>query len=280
MSSSWKWTAALAQLAQIAGACALLALTAPAAAAPLKEVKARGKLIVLSFPHQESGFIRVDVERGLDFYQGIDFDLMQELARSLGVALEVRPVKPAFGALVPALLAGEGDLIASSFTITAERRRKLVFSRPYFAVETVVVAKKGRGFKKPADLAGKVGSVVQGSSLHERVKALSSAPPHFVEFTRWNYDAVSERQADFTVLDATGTWHLLPIYPDLEVAFTLPGVDHYGFAFAPGNEDLRDALDAYLAQVHASGQLDAIVRRHLGDSASSGLTQPARTDLE
>ncbi|HYH47401.1 MAG TPA: transporter substrate-binding domain-containing protein, partial [Thermoanaerobaculia bacterium] len=258
MSRFRKWMAALALLALKAavGACALLALAEPAAAAPLKEIKARGRLVVLSFPHQESQFIRVDVERGLGFYQGVDFDLMQELARSLGVALEVKAVKPTFGALIPALLDGEGDLIASSFTITAERRRKLVFSRPYFAVETVVVARKGRDFKGPADLAGKVGSVVQGSSLHERVKALSSAPPHYVEFTRWNYDAVSGGQADFTVLDATGTWHLLPIYPDLEVAFTLPGVDHYGFAFAPGNEDLRDAVDAYLAQIHASGQLD------------------------
>jgi ABC-type amino acid transport substrate-binding protein len=254
--------------------CALLAVPDPAAAAPLKDVKSRGKLVVLSFPHQESGFIRVDVERGIDFYQGVDFDLMQEFACSLGVALEVRAVKPSFGALIPALLAGEGDVIASSFTITPERQRKLIFSDPYFAVDTVVVARRGRGFAGPADLKGKKASVVQASSLHERAKSLSDIPPHFVEFTRWNYDAVAEGEADFTVLDGTGTWHLLPLYPDLEVAFTLPGVSYYGFAFAPGSEDLRDALNAFLAGVKTSGQLEAIVRRHLGESASSGVTGP------
>lgn len=214
--------------------------------------------------------------------RGIDFDLMQEFACSLGVALEVRPVKPTFGALIPSLLGGEGDLIASSFTITPERRSKLVFSDPYFVIETVVVARKGRGFAGPADLAGKKGSVVVGSSLHELVKTLSQAPLHLVEFTRWNYDAVAEGEADFTVLDGPGTWHLLPLYPDLEVAFTLPGVSHYGFGLAPGSEDLRDALNAFLAGIRQSGQIEAIVRRHLGESASSGLlTEPAaRTDLK
>jgi ABC-type amino acid transport substrate-binding protein len=271
MSSIWR---KLALPAALALASALLVPPDPVAAAPLKDVKSRGKLVVLSFPHQESGFIRVDVERGIDFYQGVDFDLMQEFACSLGVALEVRPVKPSFGALIPALLGGEGDVIASSFTITPERRSKLVFSDPYFAIDTVVVAKKGRGFAGPADLAGKKGSVVQGSSLHERVKAISQVPPHFVEFTRWNYDAVSEGEADFTLLDGAGTWHLLPLYPDLEVAFTLPGVDYYGFALAPGSEDLRDALNAFLAAVKQSGQLDSIVRRHLGESATSGVTGP------
>lgn len=277
MSRIWRKLALPAASALL---CALPVLPDPASAVPLNDVRSRGKLVVLSFPHQESGFIRVDVARGLDFYQGVDFDLMQEFACSLGVALEVRAVKPSFGALIPALLAGEGDVIASSFTITPERQRKLIFSEPYFAIDTVVVARKGRGFAGPVDLAGKKASVVQGSSLHERVKSLSETPPHFVEFTRWNYDAVAEGEADFTILDGAGTWHLLPLYPDLEVAFTLPGVSYYGFAFAPGSEDLRDALNAFLAGVKTSGQLDAIVRRHLGEQASSGVTGPtAQADL-
>jgi polar amino acid transport system substrate-binding protein len=277
MSSLWRTAAALAAPALL---CTLLALP-DAAAAPLKDVRSRGKLVVLSFPHQESGFIRVDVDRGIDFYQGVDFDLMQDFACSLGVTLEVRAVKPSFGALIPSLLAGEGDVIASSFTITPERRSKLIFSDPYFAINTVVVARKGRTFAGPADLEGKKASVVMGSSLHEMVKSLSEAPPHLVEFTRWNYDAVSEGVADFTVLDEPGTWHLLPLYPDLAVAFTLPGVNHYGFALAPGSEDLRDALNAFLAGVKANGELEAIVRRHLGETASSGVSGPtARAGLQ
>lgn len=226
-------------------------------------VKARGKLVMLCFPHQENPFIRVDVAAGLDHYQGIDYEIMQGVAGQLGVALEVRPVKPAFSALVPALLAGDGDVIASSFSITPERRQKVDFSRPYYTVHTVVVVRKGSGIKTAADLAGKAGATVAGSSLEERIKQLHAGRIQHVEFTRWNYDAVSAKEADFTVLDESSTWRLLPLYPDLELAFALPGVDEYGYAVAPGS-DLREAIDAYLEEVRRSGRLDEIVHRHVG----------------
>ncbi len=278
MSSFWRRCAVPAA----ALACTLLAPPEPAAGAPLKEVKARGKLVALAFPNQENRFIRVDVERGLGFYEGINVDLMQEFACALGVTLEVKPIKPTFGAQIPALLAGEGDLIASSFTITPERRAKMIFTEPYFELRKVVVAKKGLGLAGPADLAGRKGSVVMGSNVEDLVRTISGVPPHRVEFTRWNYDAIADGKADFTVLDGPAAWHLLPLYPDLEVAFTLPEVDHYGFALAPGSEDLRDALDAFLAGIRQSGQLAEIVRRHMGENGASGLVdRPAtRAGLE
>jgi ABC-type amino acid transport substrate-binding protein len=275
MGSCRKKTAVLAVVGTL-GALVSGLLAPAAAAGSLVDVRARGKLVVLSFPHQESSFVRVDVERGLGFYEGIDVDLMTAFASSLGVELEIHPVRPTFAALVPALLAGEGDVIATSFTITAERRARMLFSEPYFTVYAVVLAKKERGFASVADLAGKVGSSVQGSSLHERMKALPGVKLHFVDFTRWNYDAVAADEADFTVVDETGTGQLLPLYPELGLAFRLPGTDHYGYALAPGAEDLRAALDAFLVEARKSGRLDEIVRRHLGDGVSSGLADIQR----
>ena len=233
------------------------------AIAGVAAVKARGKLVMLCFPHQENPFIRVDVGAGLDHYQGIDYEIMDGFAKQLGVALEVRPVKPSFAALVPALLAGDGDLIASSFSVTPERRQKVDFSRPYYSVHTVVLVRKGSGIKSPADLAGKTGATVAGSSLEERIKQLHPGRIHHVDFTRWNYDALSEKEADFTVLDESSTWRLLPLYPDLEVAFPLPGVDEYAYAVAPGS-GLREALDRYLDELRRSGRLAEIVHRHVG----------------
>ncbi len=232
-------------------------------------VKARGKLVMLCFPHQESPFIRIDVELGLDHYDGVDYEIMDGFARSLGVALEVRPVKPSFASLVPALLAGEGDVIASSFSITPERRQKVDFSRPYFTVHTVVLVRQESTARSPADLAGKVAATVPGSSLEERIKQLHPSRIHYVDFTRWNYDALSEKAADFTVLDDTSTLRLLPLYRDLKLAFALPGVDEYGFAVAPGS-DLRDAIDHYLEGLRASGRLDKILQFYLGPPPTLG----------
>jgi ABC-type amino acid transport substrate-binding protein len=245
---------------------------APPSASPggsaLAAVKSRGKLVMLCFPHQESPFIRVDVELGIDQYEGIDYEIMTGFARSLGVALEVHPVKPSFATLVPALLAGEGDVIASSFSVTPERRHRVDFSRPYFAVHTVVLVRKDSHVASPADLAGKIAATVAGSSLEERIKELHPGRIHHVEFTRWNYDALSEQEADFTVLDDTSTVRLLPLYRDLKVAFQLPGADEYAFAVAPGS-DLREALDRFLDDLRRSGRLDKIINFHLGPPPGS-----------
>lgn len=245
----------------------LLLPALPGAAAPkpprtLADVQAAGKLVMLCYPHQESAFIHVDVEKGLGHYGGIDYELMEGFARSLGVALEVRAVKPSFGELMPDLLAGKGDVIASSFSITPERNKKVAFSTPYFTLKRVVVARKESGFRSPADLAGKKGSTVKGSSLHERMKTLPGVQYQFEEFPRWNLDAVDTGKAAFTVVDDSGLRRLLPLYPGLEIAFELPEEDYYSFALMPGSQ-LLGALNVYINRIEESGELAAIVRRHL-----------------
>jgi ABC-type amino acid transport substrate-binding protein len=248
---------------------------APVAPATVAAVKARGTLVMLCFPHQENPFIRVKTEIDLSHYDGIDYEVMEGFARALGVKLAVHPVKPTFAALVPALLAGDGDVIASSFSITPERRAKVDFSAPYFAVHAVVVVASDSAVRQAGDLHGKTAATVPGSSQEERIKALHPGRIHHVDFTRWNYDAVDERSADFTVVDDTSTWRLLRFYPRLRVAFTLPGTDTYGYAVAPGS-DLRAALDRYLEEIRASGQLAEIVRRYLGDAGAALVApQPA-----
>jgi len=262
------------------GLVSLLLLTAASAgASSLAEVKARGKLVMLAFPHQESAFIRVKVEVDLQHYDGIDYEILEGFAQSLGVALEVHPVKPAFAELIPALLRGDGDVIGSSFSITPERQAKVDFSSPYFAGRTVVVVPRDSPIHAEADLAGKTGATVRGSSLEERMKKLPGVRFHYVEFTRWNYDALKEKAADFTVVDESSAWRVLPAYPDLKEAFMLPGEDLYAFAVAP-KSDLRPALNAYLATLQASGKLDQIVKRYLGDKAGSGLVPRGGERLE
>jgi ABC-type amino acid transport substrate-binding protein len=267
-SSAAARSAAAASLARSAAASpAGAASSSVSGPGSLAAVKARGKLVMLCFPHQENPFIRVKTEIDLNHYEGIDVEVMEGFARSLGAALEVRQVKPSFAALVPALLSGQGDVIASSFSITPERRSKVEFSRPYFTVHTVVVAPAASGLRSPADLAGKTAATVRGSSQEERIKALRPGRIHYVEFTRWNYDALDEKAADFTVLDDTSTLRLLRFYPHLKVAFELPGADPYGYAVKPGS-DLRAALDLYLAEIQANGRLDAIVHRYLAANAA------------
>jgi ABC-type amino acid transport substrate-binding protein len=253
-------------------AAALLAGAFPAAASSLAAVKQRGRLVVLSFPHPQSQFIRSD---GAGGYEGLDHDLMRAFAHHLGVTLEVRPVA-SFDRLIPALLAGEGDLVASSYSITTARRERVDFSRPYFPILVMVVAPRGTPLARPDQLAGASACVVRGSSQEERLDALGVERKRYVERSGECWEVVAAGEAGFALFDSTAVATHLASHPGLVRAFHLPGRDEYGLAVVPGS-DLRPALDEFLDSVRRSGFLYRLVERHFGAEGAE-LFQLAREE--
>ncbi len=274
---------ALALPALALTALALLSAPAPAAAATpasratgsdLARVKKSGKLVMLTFPHQQNPFIRVNLEKGAmvrsgsaEYFRGFDVDLMSGFARKLGVALEIHPVsEPSYGALIPDLLAGQGDLIASSLTITEARRQQVDFSRPYFRAWPVIVTREHddeiRGL---ADLKYRVGAVGKGSSHEERLLKMGVASEMLrrYDFAIEAYGAVADGQAEYLMADNSSAATVLKEEPGLKIAFSLPEEHFFGIALPPGS-DLLAALDEYLAEAERSGELDRLRERYFG----------------
>ncbi len=237
----------------------------------LAEIRSNGKLTMLCWPHQESRFIRRMVaeykEEGLRRFAGIDVDILRGFADSLGVSLEVKPMKQNFAELIPSLLDGDGQVIGSSLTITEARSRKIDFSVPYHQVKKVVVARRGSQLTSVADFAGKTASVVGGSSHEEHLLALGQEDLRILQttFTFENYTEVVEGNADFTVVDSGSVERILEENPDFEAlttVFVFPRKDAYGFAMAR-ESDLLAPLNAYLEKIQKSGELDRIKARYL-----------------
>lgn len=233
----------------------------------LAKVKKRGTLVMLCFPHQDNPFISVNLDRGpmrrggtaADFL-GFDVEMVAGFADSLGVALVVQPVsKPGYDELIPDLLAGRGDLIASSFSIIPARQVHVTFSEPYFTVPQVVVARKGSSIKSAADLSGKRAATVRGSSQADLLLRLGVKEQDLVysEFTRDSYAAVADGQVDVTLLDGTSVQRVVKEYPNLEIATTVGNGSSYGVAFRRGS-DLIPSFNAYLALLRKSGKLEAL----------------------
>ena len=61
---------------------------------------------------------------------GFDIELAMAVAQELGMKLEV--ILYDFGDMIPALAAGEVDMIGACITITEERAREVLFSKPYY----------------------------------------------------------------------------------------------------------------------------------------------------
>lgn len=243
-----------------------LAIPAAASASSVAEVKQRGRLVVLTFPHSLSSFMKA----AGGSYVGVDYDLMRSFASRLKVQLDVRPVER-FEDLIPALRAGNGDVIASSFSITAPRRELVEFSASYFPVLVFVMARKGTTITGPANLAGKTGCVVAGSSQEERMNRLAQGADrlrkHYVQSSGECWPAVAKGVADFTLLDSTAALAHMDEYPDVVRAFDLPDAESYGFAVVQGS-DLRIELDSFIAEARRSGFLYQVVKRHFGEKGA------------
>jgi polar amino acid transport system substrate-binding protein len=263
------------RLAGLAMAGVLLLACSAVGAGDLADVKARGKLVMLTYPVQGGFFdlANVDQMREPRFsledlhkpeqFSGIDVDLANGFARSLGVGLEIHVTGQGFGDLLPALVRRECDLVASELTITPGRREIAAFSAPYVSNWVVVVVRKGAPISTPADLAGKKAALLSGSSHVEFLKSV--APGIEIEPTSLglaSFEAVESGRADFTLADSS-----IPpgetvdgIHPNLIVAFRLKEIGD-GIAVRQGS-DLLAPLDAYLDGLKKSGELQRILDRH------------------
>ncbi len=233
---------------------------------------ADGKLEVIVFPMVDEPFVAPNLAAGVlamrggvDRFMGIDIDIMAAFAADLGVDVEfVRLESPGFGDLIPALVAGEGDMIASALTINDERDKIIDFSRSYFTVSIVIVTRTGAGIEGPADLAGKIGVGVAGGLPFEAVKAAGFEGELIeAEFQTGAYADVSDGYADFAIMESGSARSGIASRPGLEIAFAFPQQDHYGFAAREGSP-LVELINPFLDELESSGELERILVKHLG----------------
>lgn len=85
------------------------------------------------------------------FYaDGFDVVMAQEIADALGLTLVIRAIE--WDGLIPALLAGEIDLIIAGMSPTSERAQTVAFSDPYFQSEQVMVVQNDGDFANATSL--------------------------------------------------------------------------------------------------------------------------------
>ncbi len=159
---------------------------------------------------RKRGVIRVLVEYNrTDFFvvrgelYGFEYELLKEyesfLNRSRHGSLRTRIVfvPMPLGDLIPALLAGKGDIVAAGLTVTPEREKAAAFSTHYVdkVAEVLVTPRNVIPPRSLEDLAGQTIYVLHNSSHAEHLRQLSrmlaqdgageirimEAPPEFTE---------------------------------------------------------------------------------------------------
>lgn len=190
-----------------------------------------------------------------------------DLANLLAQAMEVKPklVTKPFPELIPALLAGEIDVIISGMTITPQRNTKVAFVGPYNVSGKSILTKSST--LATADETEDINTenltltALKGSTSERFVKLLM---PKAKLTTTDDYDAavkmVLEDQANALVADIEVCQFSLLRYPDAGLA-TLAApltIEPIGIALPPNDPLLMNLIQNYLGTLEGLELLDEL----------------------
>jgi len=198
---------------------------------------------------------------------GWDIDIAREIAKALGVQLEIRDMR--FAGLLEAVRKGDVDLAISAITWTSEREKVLEFSMPYYLESIVVVTKATRNdINKVEDLYGKTVGVQIGTT-HEEWATANLEKPGKASVRRYDkvypymVEVLRRGDVDAIILDRSIATALIKKFPDLKIAFELPGSAGYiSVAMPKCAQDLKLVVDQVIENLMQTGKLDEIFQRN------------------
>ena len=199
-------------------------------------------------------------------YQGFDMDLIRAVAKEMGYKAEIQNIN--FDGLIPALEAGNLDVIISGMTINDERKKKVDFSDPYYKSGlSIIVKKDDKSINKFSDLAGKKVAVQIGTTSAMEVKKIegatvkefNSSADTFLELKAGGVDAVvNDRPVnDYYIMKSGVT--------DVRRLEELLTSEDYGIASSKKNPEIKKQVDAALKKLHDNGEYDKIFKKWFGN---------------
>ena len=180
--------------------------------------------------------------------------IVEEFALSHGLMPELVIVDN-FSKLIPALAAGQGDIIVDNLTINDLRLKKISFSVPVDHVfEQVIVAKKDKSVQRVRDLNGKSVMVNRGSTFWHALTWLKQKRYPDIEILETPdgvqieavLDLLAAGEIDATIMDS----NLVEIYQsyrdDFRIAVNFSGQRDIGWGVRKNAPQLVSEINRYL----------------------------------
>ncbi|HYB43393.1 MAG TPA: transporter substrate-binding domain-containing protein, partial [Candidatus Methylomirabilis sp.] len=162
-------------------------------------------------------------------------------------------------------------VIIGSLAITAERSKRIAFSRPIrFVDQLVVVRTSDTSIQELADLAGQEVTVREGSSYAEALRASSvkgiriKAAPESLQ-TLDLLQRVARGEEAITVSDSDLFAAALSFAPNLRSPFKLLERQPIAWGLRKSNSDLKAAIDSYLVEHALTESREAAYRADLDE---------------
>lgn len=196
---------------------------------------------------------------------GFDVDLMDLVAKKLGVTQEV--VDTPFDGIQSGadFNSGKCDLSAAGMTITDARKQNIDFSDPYFDATQALVVKKGSGIKDLPDLKGKKLGVQNSTTGQDyATKNAGGAEQVVFEDLGLLLTAVETGQVDAGINDNGVLYDWVKEKTDFEVSKEFNTGEQYGIGLKKGNADLLKVVNDVIKEAKSSGEYGKIYEKWFG----------------
>lgn len=196
--------------------------------------------------------------------EGYDVDIAKELAKDMGVKLEV--VDTTSSNRIPNLQTNKVDVVFCNFTRTLERAKEISFTEPYVVATQALLVRKGSGITSLESMKGRTVAVVKGSTnadvLRERGVDVKAAE---FDSSQAAVLAVKQGQADAMIEDSNYLQYQAKLNPELEVVTSnLVPLEYNAFGVKQGDQLWIDYLNQFLFELNTSGKNLELYRKWFG----------------
>lgn len=233
-----------------------------AATGILADIKAAGKLVMLT----NAAFAPYEYLGSDNNVAGVDVDLAKAIADKIGVKLEV--VNMDFDGLIPALVAGKGNLVAAGLTITDERKQSVDFSDPYAdATQLIIVKTDNTEIKGPDDLKGKTIGVQLGTTGDIYSSDIEGAT---VKQYKTGIEAgmdLKNGKLDAVVLDKLPSQNIVDSTEGLKLIDAPLTDEQYAIAVIKGDAEFLALINGVIKDLQAAGSVAEWTEKHAQEAA-------------
>jgi len=247
-------------------------LLAPQVAIDLEQIRERGRLVALTGYSYTSYFMYKGTP------MGYEYELMELLARYLGVRLEIVLVRD-METVYDMLDRGEGDIVADNLIMTGEQNERIRFTRPYATTRQVLVQRSFAGQRiKPVrnllDLQEKEIHVRRNSPYSRRLENLITETGMQLLVRESGGDVETEEliqmvargEIDYTIADERAARHIKTWYPDIDIETPVGFNQYIAWAVRAGSPALLDAINQWLEEIQQKPQWHVLYHKYYGNS--------------
>ena len=186
---------------------------------------------------------------------------------------EVQILNIGFDGIIPALLAGTADVGASGFSITEERKKRVLFTEPFYksGLTLLVTKEAAKDIKSFDDLKGKTVGVQIGTTAAAKAKEIQGAKVTTFNNASEAIMDLSTGNSVAVINDRPVTDYILMQQPSLaektvHLTDNMLSADDFAMVVTKSNAELRDKLNGAMQKLKDNGEYAKIWKKWFGDA--------------